>query len=314
MKPVTREWSTSELRAVDDAGSFWAVRGPAPVLAWTALAPLGAYVLNAFAPRGFVFWSASVFRALGRSESAFVDEMRRHRGLDGLLASIFRSLAIPTKSLVAYERFGLLTAGAGDRYYPDRMVPDFFLHARRHFSLAVPEHGRVAVTEHFERQFEELHDEALKACDETVELVAHGAIDDDSKYALLGAHPLVMNPAQRANVLATIDAVGVDADEWIPGRDLNILYAYPGAISLGLPDVIANPAIRSDIVRVARFRATLAARICPLPVLERLRADLDTVGWRAMPDVRDELCSLFDRRLDAFAFVRDSVYRVDLPG
>jgi hypothetical protein len=194
-----------------------------------------------------------------------------------------------------------LTAQYGDRFMPTDLGSDYFRLAQRHFSIAVPTSSRESVSLHFREQLKVFGPEALRSCDERTQLVSDASFNRDEKYQLLG---MPLGAIRDGGALADESRrLYSSAAAWTAGVDLNILYGCPGEISLALLDPVDSEMAQS-LNYVARFRAHVANRICPLTVIERLSGELDTPGWTGLPELKDELAMNFQSRLSLYPVIQ----------
>lgn len=300
---VTTRIEFNELGLVDLAqipseGSYWSIRRADAIRAvWTRVPALDTWLLNLFSSRGAVFWSLGMFAAFKSSYRKLHLEAHKRPDFRSKLEATIDSAGADRQSIFSCVLLSALTSQFSDRYKPVDLGDEYFRFAQRHFSIAVPNQFRDRLACYFSDQCKQFGDDAIRAVDESTELVSDSSFNSDEYYALLG-EPLGRLTRQRVAQLAgEANFLGAVAPTWVAGRDVSILYGFPGEISLAL---LAKPAVPlEDIAVLARFRAEVALRICALPIVERLHRDLSTRGWDFLPELQAELRAAVDRRLSA---------------
>ncbi len=311
--PQWSERSIDDLLALDLRMAFWHFRGTAPRFVWTPVPTLKTCVLNAFAPRDHVFWSLSPYRHLRRAELAFVLETLGEREVKRGLGAMQREVHQRLHHVPIWERFGLLTAAfQGYFHYSDS--PDaMHLRSGRHFSLAVPVRRRGAVQAHFMQQWRDLGALGVVPCKETVFLSANRGIVNDPSFPLLGLPVERLDVAKRARLIEEIRRVGDRLARRFTPETIGWLYAYSGNVCLLPPPEGAETQPLRACLEILRFRARVACVLCRLPLLDRLREDLEHPRWRAWPRQRAELAALLHARLAPYAFVTDNPFEPPPP-
>lgn len=301
------ELSRWELEGLAPGDGFAAVRTDAPQMVWTPIEELGALMLNLFAPRGHVFWNLRDYRAFQSGNISYVENLARHDDTRSRLDDLITESGADRNSEFAYLLLGGLTRRYGDRYFPDD-TSALAQSAGRHLSILVPAAQRPAVARYFQRQHEVFGASAFRQCRNGISV---GLSDDRSTLAfqLLQQPADALRSRDRQALMATIASVRAGQASLWTREDERLPYGYQAGALIMLLDP-PDDAI-SDITTIERFRAEVAVREFALPVLERLKHELDEPGWNRfeLADLREELRGLFDVQLAKYPVIQTSPFR-----
>lgn len=301
------ELSRWELEGLATGDGFAAVRTDVPQMVWTPIEELGALMLNLFAPRGHVLWNLRDYRAFQSGNVAYLENLARHEDTRSLLDDLITESGAERNSDFAYLLLGGLTRRYGDRYFPDD-TSALSQSAGRHLSILVPAAQRAAVARYFQRQLAVFGASAFRPFQDGASV---GLSDDRTTLAfqLLQQPADALRPRDRQAVVATIASVRAGQASLWTEEDEQLPYGYQAGALIVLLDPPADAL--GDITTIERFRAEVAVREFALPVLERLKHELDEPGWNRfeLADLREELRGLFDAQLVKYPVIQTNPFR-----
>jgi len=290
-----RELSRWELESIVPGDAFAAIRTQDPLMLWTPIEDLGALMLNLFSPQDHLLWNLRDYRAFQSGNVAYVDSLVYGENTRRVLDDVVTESGAERRSDFAYLLLGGLARRYGDRYFP----PDTAVlsqSAGRHLSMAIPEAQRSAVTRYFLRQLEIFGDSAFRRCPEGVGV---GMSDDRDTVASQALQQPAdgLRARDRQALIAKIDAVRTGELPLWQQEDEHWPYGYQAGALLMLLDP-ATDAV-ADLASILRFRGEVAVREFSLPVLERLKQELNESGWDPvfLAELREELRGMFDAQL-----------------
>jgi len=300
------ELSRRELESIAPSDTFAAVRTDAPLMVWTPLEELDALMLNLFSPRGHVFWNLRDYRAFQVGNVAYVENLARHEGTRSRLDDAITESGAGRHSDFAYLLLGGLTRHYGDRYFPDDTSAPA-QSAGRHLSILVPAVRRAAVARYFQRQHAVFGASAFRGCRDGIGV---GLSDDRPTLAfrLLQQPADGLRPRDRQTLASNVAAVRGDENSLWQNDDERLPYGYQAGALLMLLDPPADAI--GDITTIQRFRGEVAVREFSLPVLERLKHELDEPGWNRveLADLREDLRGLFDAQLMPYPIIQTNPF------
>ncbi len=296
------ELSRWELESIVPGGAFAVIRRQAPLMLWTPIEELGAFMLNLFSPQDHLFWNLRDYRAFQAGNVAYVDSLVRDENTRCVLDGVVTESGAERRSDFAYILLGGLARRYGDRYFPAD-TSALSQSAGRHLSIIVPAAQRAAVARYFQRQHEVFGESAFRRCPDGIGV---GLPDDRGTIAFqVLQHPADgLRPHDRQALVAKIASLRAgELPLWQDG-DERWPYGYQAGALLMVLDV-ATDAV-GDVATILRFRAEVAIREFSLPVLERLKQELDEPGWNqcALADLREDMRGMFDARLSAYPIVQ----------
>ncbi len=295
-------WEWSEFNSLE---ALWSLRGERGLLVWTPIEELEVAVLNILPPINHIFWSLSEYYTafeIGRTQ--FSQALSGLPDTRQVLRDFLVESCIEPKSFCAYEIFGGLTRPFGEYFSPETRAVNYFLRAHRHMSLAVPLTCRPAVSRYFHRQENVFGDEAFRECDENYFIYGGQESIGEFEKGLLHTAIEMVAPKRRREYLEFLQANKNSIEAWRIGLDVDFAYATRGidAALLRKPDQSAV----EEIAAIARVRADIAVKQCPLIVVQRFKDSLNTPGWDALDlaDYREELRGVLDARLARFPIIQ----------
>lgn len=294
------ELDTSRLKLLDSIKALRDFRSGEVTLIWTPLPGMDVCILNLLSPRQQVFWSFGEYAAFGRGR------FRVGQALLGKPETLARITALLSKSGDAKSFYSHVLLGGLTRYFGDKFIPrelgaGYFLLAQRHDSIVVPNVCRPSVTLYFQRMAKTVATDAAYPCEEQYSLA--GDRPDVSICADLLSVPVEVMGAERCrNVQYELRTIGASYRDWQPGREFELRYGCRGGIHVGLIRRPTRPTLLESFAEIVRFRVNVAATLCALPVVERVKIELDMPGWhsRDLADLRNELRSLLDSELSTY--------------
>lgn len=301
-----QELSRWELESIVPGDAFAAIRTEAPLMLWTPIEELGALMLNLFSPRDHLLWNLRDYRAFQAGNVAYVDGLVRDENSRRLLDDVITESGAERQSDFAYLLLGGLARRYGDRYFPVD-TSALSQSAGRHLSIIVPAAQRAAVGRYFQRQYEVFGESAFHRCPDGI-----GVGLSDDRYTV--AFRVLQVPADglrmrdRQGLVAAIESIRAgELPLWQHG-DEHWPYGYQAGVLL----MLLSPATDAvdDIASILRFRAEVAVREFSLPVLERVKQELEDSGWNhfALADLREELRGMFDAQLSKYPVIQTNPF------
>jgi hypothetical protein len=297
------ELSRWELEGIACNDAFRSFRQASTLMVWTPLEELGAVMLNLFAPRGCVFWFVREYEAFRVGNVAYVDRIVGDERMRHILDGVLVETGVRRNSEFAYLLLGGLTRRYGDRYFPGES-PAIGQSAGRHLSIVVPEARRAFVGRYFAQQHAVFGARAVMPC---ADGRAVGLSDDRDKtiFGLLQQPVDAMSERERKATVASIESLRASGD-LLRLRDENLAYGFQaGAMMMLLKPDTRSEAV-SELTTIMRFRADVGLRDFALPVLERMKGELDELGWNPLElaDLREELRGRFDSVLSKYPVIQ----------